>query len=319
VRPRDKEDPALTDYVKVRLEHLLSENGPRRARRDGLRASSGSGSPPDFEPTDDQEWLVSGGGSDRSRWGPGTPRALSVNRGEDDEVGLTSDVPDDGLDPPPRRAFRRSHLAVVGALVLIGLLCAGWSVLRARPVAIASTPELAVPTATAARSGPTAAVTTPAKPTAQIMVHVLGAVRQPGVVTLAERARVRDAIEAAGGLERDAAPGELNLAQVLADGQQVMIGTRKKPSGEVREGSGSATTDQPGRGTTDPGGDGATVDLNRASQSQLEELPGVGPVTAAKIVAWREEHTRFSKVEELQEIDGIGPKTYAEIAPHVRV
>jgi competence protein ComEA len=131
---------------------------------------------------------------------------------------------------------------------------------------------------------------------------------------------VRDAIEAAGGLERDAAPGELNLAQVLADGQQIVIGTRQKPSGEVRESSGPGTTDESGSPSTDSGaGNRADVDLNRASQSQLEELPGVGPVTAAKIVAWREEHTRFSKVEELQEIDGIGPKTYAEIAPHVRV
>ena len=59
--------------------------------------------------------------------------------------------------------------------------------------------------------------------------------------------------------------------------------------------------------------------VSNADATRLEELPGVGPVTAAKIVAWRDEHGRFSRVEELQEVDGIGPKTYAEIAPHVRV
>ena len=58
---------------------------------------------------------------------------------------------------------------------------------------------------------------------------------------------------------------------------------------------------------------------NHASQPQLEELPGVGPVTAQAILAWRQQHGRFSRIEELQEVDGIGPKTYAEIAPHVRV
>ena len=308
----------LTDYVKGRLEHLLAERVPRRARGEGARAGSGSGSPPDFEPTDDEEWLLSGSNAEPPPWEARTLRVappLSTARSQESDLGRQRDVLDDA-DPPPRRPFRRSHLAVVGALLLIGLLCAGWSVLRARPVAIASTPDLSAPTATAARSGPTAAATTSAKQPTQIMVHVLGAVHRPGVVSLAERARVRDAIEAAGGLKRDAAPGELNLAQVLADGQQIMIGTRKKPTGEVREGSGSGTTDT-SSGTADPGA--GTVDLNRASQSQLEELPGVGPVTAAKIVAWREEHSRFSKVEELQEIDGIGPKTYAEIAPHVRV
>jgi competence protein ComEA len=153
-------------------------------------------------------------------------------------------------------------------------------------------------------------------------VHVLGAVREPGVVTIEERGRVRDAIEAAGGLTSDADPGDLNLAQVLADGQQVVIGTEKKPEGEVRDGT-SGSGGGPAEGSTEGGSTGGgaadTVDLNRASQSQLEALPGVGPVTAAKIVAWREEHGRFSRVEELQEVDGIGPKTYAEIAPHTRV
>jgi competence protein ComEA len=61
------------------------------------------------------------------------------------------------------------------------------------------------------------------------------------------------------------------------------------------------------------------LDLNMATAQELDTLPGVGPVTAAKIISWREEHGRFSRVEELQEVDGIGPKTYAELAPHVRV
>jgi len=149
-----------------------------------------------------------------------------------------------------------------------------------------------------------------------MLVHVMGAVRKPGVVTLPERARVRDAILAAGGLTRSANPRELNLAQILTDGQQVVIGTARRPAGEVRDtGSGPG-----GAGSAAPqSGSGATVNLNSATQSQLEGLPGVGPVTAAKIIAWREEHGRFNRIEELQEVDGIGPKTYAEIVPHARV
>jgi len=140
---------------------------------------------------------------------------------------------------------------------------------------------------------------------------VVGAVRAPGLVRLPDRSRVQDALAAAGGLQRSADPGELNLAQVLRDGQQIVIGSRKAPVGEVRDG-GSGGGDRGGSG-------GASLDLNAATEAQLEELPGVGPVTAARIVAWRTAHHRFSSVTELQEVDGIGPKTYAELEPHVRV
>jgi len=151
-----------------------------------------------------------------------------------------------------------------------------------------------------------------AKSASKIVVHVLGAVRHPGLVRLPENSRVQDAIDAAGGLGRQADPGELNLAQPLSDGQQVLIGSARHPAGEVREQQGS------GGASSGPIAQGA-LDLNRANQSQLEELPEVGPVTAQAILAWRQEHGRFSRIEELQEVDGIGPKTYSQIAPHVRV
>lgn len=213
------------------------------------------------------------------------------------------------LDELPRQRFGRMHAGVISALLILGLLMAGWLLLRARPVAIASPGEVV----TMSTPQPTAATALPStsQRAAKLVVHVLGAVRRPGLVKLPEHSRVQDAIDAAGGLTGRADPAELNLAQPLADGQQLVIGTKSDPAGEVRDGgepgpgSGSSTT--------------ATLDLNRASQAQLEELPGVGPVTAQAILTWRQQHGRFNRIEELQEVDGIGPKTYAQIAPHVRV
>ena len=153
---------------------------------------------------------------------------------------------------------------------------------------------------------------------------MLGAVRHPGLVRLPDGARVQDAIKAAGGLRRDADPDELNLAQPLEDGVQLVVGTTKHPAGEVRPPGGStaaaAVPGAPaGRAAAKGGAAGAPVDLNRATVDQLDTLPGVGPVTAQKILDWREQHGRFSRVDELQEVDGIGPKSYARLAPLVRV
>jgi competence protein ComEA len=158
---------------------------------------------------------------------------------------------------------------------------------------------------------PPAASASTSERASRLLVHVLGAVRRPGLVRLPEHSRVQDAIDAAGGLTRRSDPGELNLAQPLADGQQLVIGTTSDPAGEVRDGRES--------GAGSGGSASGALDLNHASQPQLEELPGVGPVTAQAILAWRQQNGRFSRIEELQEVDGIGPKTYAQIAPHVRV
>jgi competence protein ComEA len=228
------------------------------------------------------------------------------------------EVMDEVMDESPRQRFGRTHLAVICVLLAVGLITAGWLLLRARPVAVASPGDVVTvaapvqtPVSTTSASTTASMTPSPAKSASRIVVHVLGAVRQPGLVRLPENSRVQDAIEAAGGLTRRADPGELNLPQLLSDGQQVMIGTARDPAGEVREQQGSAT----GGASTATG----AMDLNRASQSQLEELPGVGPVIAQTILTWREQHGRFTRIEELQEVDGIGPKTYAQIAPHVRV
>jgi competence protein ComEA len=208
-------------------------------------------------------------------------------------------------------------------LLVLGLVLAVVALLRARPVALA-TPQISVsvspyqPSATVV-PGEASASSTPAT---QIVVHVLGAVRRPGLVQLPDRSRVSDAIDAAGGLRGSAEPGDLNLAQIVVDGQQILIGSRGDPGGEVRNGGeGARTADSRSAGPAggNSPGPSSQLDLNAATAAQLDTLPGVGPVTADRILNWRAEHGRFRRVEELQEVEGIGPKTYAQLAPLVRV
>lgn len=249
-------------------------------------------------------------------------------------------------------SFGPSQLAVILVIVMLGLGLAGWSVLRARPVALASgspspssSPGSPTPTARAstvavpAAAGSTAASQTPgvvaSSAAPMIKVHVLGAVKHPGVVALAPGARVQDALDRAGGPNRSAALGDLNLAQPLADGQQIFI-ARHGGTSEVRDpvavppggaAASTSSTGTSGTGTAGSGGsDGAEsppagqlVNLNTATVDQLDELPGVGPVTAQKIIDWRTQHGRFDSPEELEDVDGIGPKTYADLASMVTV
>ena len=310
-------DPELAARTRERLARLLGAEvlGPRRAAAE-----------PD-EAVDDDEvrgsLVLDAAPSGRSR---------PVDRGD--------------LEPP--RRFTRWHLGVVAAVLVVGLVWGGWSWARARPEAVAA-PSL-VPAASGGAPGATAAPSPasgssgpstgagqagtdgsgaggPGAGTSGPVVHVLGAVRRPGLVHLDPGARVEDALDAAGGLRRDADTDELNLAQPLEDGVQVVVGTRAHPEGEVRSGSSGSgggagagsSGSGGGSGAGTGGGSGGTIDLNRATVDQLDTLPGVGPVTAQKILDWREQHGRFSRVEELQEVDGIGPKTYARLAPHLRV
>ncbi len=162
---------------------------------------------------------------------------------------------------------------------------------------------------------------------AVIRVHVIGRVARPGVHEVPVGARVVDAVDAAGGMTTGAHPGTLNLAQPVCDGCQVVIpaagnGTLVPPAATGSAGSvaGAGTPQSAATGSGSAGaGPSDLVDLNTASQSQLEAIDGVGPVMAGRILAWRQQHGRFTKVDELQEIDGIGPKTFARLKDHVRI
>jgi competence protein ComEA len=158
----------------------------------------------------------------------------------------------------------------------------------------------------------------------ELVIDVAGRVRHPRVVHLPAGSRVQDALAAAGG----ALPGSdlvgLNLAQPLADGEQVVVALPGRGSA-VNGGAGgsagggvAASGTGSGAGSTGSGGS-VSVDLNTADVSALDALPGVGPVLAQRILDWRTQHGRFSAVDELDEVSGIGAKLLAEIRPHVRL
>ena len=157
-----------------------------------------------------------------------------------------------------------------------------------------------------------------AAPAGALTVHAAGAVAHPGVYGVRHGARVADVVAAAGGAGAEADLDQLNLAAPVADGERVWVPRR----GEVAEGAGGPA----GPGTAAGSGTGAgsraaptLVDLNRASAEELEALPGVGPATAAAIVAWRQAHGRFRTVGDLLEVRGIGPAKFEALRPLVRV
>lgn len=198
------------------------------------------------------------------------------------------------LDPSRRGVVVVLVVAVVAVLV-VGVLM--W---RSRPspqpvAAAPSLPPLAVTSA--------APVGSPS-PTGRIAVAVAGKVRHPGVVELPSGSRVDDAIAAAGGLAPGAHLGLLNLAKVLSDGEQVVVGI-------------PGATGDSGSGPTASGSPAGPVNLNTATLEQLDSLPGVGPSTAQKILDWRTADGPFQSVDQLQDISGIGPAKFAEIAPKV--
>lgn len=140
-----------------------------------------------------------------------------------------------------------------------------------------------------------------------IAVHVVGAIRTPGLYRLSAGSRVDDAVEAAGGALGSARLDLVNLARIVSDGEQVMV-----PS--IDDVADQASPQNPVSGGSGSSGTAGVIDLNRADEAALDTLPGVGPATAARIVADREENGPFASVEDLARVSGIGPKKIEQLA-----
>jgi competence protein ComEA len=163
-----------------------------------------------------------------------------------------------------------------------------------------------------------------AEPVAAWLVDVEGAVARPGVYRLRPGSRIGDAVSAAGGygadVDAELAAATLNLAQPLQDGQKVHIPRRgeQAPAAAATSGSGSGASGAAPGGTEPGGSGGGLIDLNRATSAELEELPGIGPATAGKIIAAREE-APFTSVDELRERSVLGPATFEKVRDLVTV
>jgi len=149
-----------------------------------------------------------------------------------------------------------------------------------------------------------------------LVVDVQGKVRTPGLVRLPPGSRVADALAAAGGARPRADTSALNLARPLLDGEQVRVGL-EEVSGPLA--AGAAPPGGVAGAAPAPSAPAAPLDLNAATFEQLQELPGVGPVLAQRIIDWRIQQGRFTAVEELQEVSGIGEVRYGELRDLVRV
>lgn len=198
----------------------------------------------------------------------------------------------------------------IALLALAALAGGGFVWARATPrLAGATTGQEAVAPSdqTLPRAAPDTSAT--AAPSGEVAVHVAGRVRRPGLVRLPAGSRVQDAIRAAGGAATGADLNAINLARKLADGEQIRVPAPGDPA-------------PPPDPAVTPGGSGTTpsapLDLNTATPEQLDTLPGVGEVTASRIITYRSAHP-FTTVDELLEVPGIGQRRFDQLKDLVTV
>ncbi|MEV5834221.1 ComEA family DNA-binding protein [Nocardia sp. NPDC052112] len=255
----------------------------------------------------------------------------------------------DWLDEPQRRSSWRDRLvperfrgtrwdpgwrglATLIAVGLVAVVVAAVVVLRERPVAqlvpLPSAVRVSTGAVPAGRSGASMAASSSVIPittssATELVISVVGLVHRGGLVRLPAGARVADALTAAGGAKDGADLSGLNLAQRLQDGDQVLVGPSGPNAGPQ---PGSTTISAGGRspGASAPNSAAAhrpsnKIDLNSATEAELDGLPGVGPVTARAIVGWRITNGRFTDIAQLGEVDGIGPARLARLRDLVTV
>lgn len=217
-------------------------------------------------------------------------------------------------DPGRAGAIALGIVGVVAVLVTVFTLVRD----KTPPVSSAKLP----PVEMVSTAQPTPSTPAPEGP---VIVSVVGLVHKPGLVTLSSGARIADAVSAAGGALDGADLIGLNMARRVADGEQIIVGIAAPPGEPTTMGSSVASeptsaqspdTPAAADGTSAPDG---PIDLNSATEEQLDALPGVGPVTAAAIVAWRTANGSFTSVDQLAEVDGIGPARLEKLRAQVHV
>jgi len=203
----------------------------------------------------------------------------------------------------------RAGVIALAAVGVIAVLVTVFTLMRddRPPVASAKLPPVQMVSSASPTPG------APPKSDEPVVVSVVGLVHTPGLVTLNPGARIADALSAAGGALDGADLIGLNMARRVTDGEQIIVGIAGPPGEPAAMGSSIAAEPgtAPPEGAPSVSGNasapGGLVDLNTATVEQLDTLPGIGPVTAAAIVAWRDANGRFTNVDQLGDVDGIGP------------
>jgi competence protein ComEA len=216
----------------------------------------------------------------------------------------------------------RAGAIALAAIAAIAVLVTVFTLMREQPAPVMSAKLPPVDMAATASRGPSPGPST--RTNQPVVVSVVGLVHTPGLVTLAPGARIADALKAAGGSTDGADTSGLNMARQVDDGEQIVVGmapVKGQPAvlgSSVSPGSAApgtpSTTSRPTKGAPT-----APINLNTATVDQLDTLPGVGPVRAAAIVAWRNANGKFTSVDQLGEVDGIGPGRLEKLRPLVRV
>ncbi|OBG86087.1 hypothetical protein A5698_00280 [Mycobacterium sp. E136] len=217
----------------------------------------------------------------------------------------------------------RAGVIALGGVGLLAVLVTVFVLLRDDSPAVAAAKLPPVQMVSSASPTPDAASPAPDGP---VVVSVVGLVHKPGLVTLATGARIADALTAAGGPLDGADLVGLNMARRITDGEQIVVGIAPSPGEPPAMGSSVSTgvaapapANAPASGDGGGAPAGGTVDLNTATVEQLDTLPGIGPVTAAAIVAWRDANGRFTSVDQLGDVDGIGPARLEKLRNLVHV
>jgi competence protein ComEA len=231
----------------------------------------------------------------------------------------TNDQPSQSWWASVRADPGRAGAIALGAVGLVAVLITILTLVRDKTPPVVSAKLPPVEMVSTAQPTPS-----PPVPEGPVIVSVVGLVHKPGLVTLSSGARIADALTAAGGALDGADLIGLNMARRVSDGEQIIVGIAAPPGEPTTMGSAvasepTAASSSDSSGAEERSTSGASVDLNSATEEELDALPGVGPVTAAAIVAWRSANGAFTSVDQLADVDGIGPARLEKLRAQVHV